>query len=79
MNDCPECGYANYLVWPSRKDCQTCLRLRLERLDRAFARHAADREVSFQGVNVATVGSDVASHANRFELFDNNSRSSDAK
>jgi hypothetical protein len=30
-------------------------------------------------VNVATVGDDVASHVNRFELFDNNSRSSDAK
>ena len=79
MKDCPECGYPDYLVWPSYKDCQICLRLRLERLDRAFARHAAAREVTFQGVNVVTATDDVAPHVNRFELSEHNSRSSDAK
>jgi hypothetical protein len=29
---CPECGTKGYLIWPSYGNCQTCLKLRLDRL-----------------------------------------------
>jgi hypothetical protein len=76
---CPECGWENYLVWPSYKDCQTCLRLRIENLNRAFARHAAAREALYPVVTADNVGSAVALHKKTSGKFANSSRSSDAK
>jgi hypothetical protein len=32
---CPECGTRGYLILPSYGSCQTCLKLRLERLPKA--------------------------------------------
>lgn len=35
--ECPECGMEGYLIVPSYRDCQTCLRLRLKQLDERFS------------------------------------------
>lgn len=76
--NCPECGYADYLVWPSYKDCQTCLRLRNENLSRAFARHAAAHEARYPVVTADSVTDAVRLHKTTSGKFVNNLRPSDA-
>jgi hypothetical protein len=39
---CPECGQRGYLILPSRSNCQTCLRLRAEYLDKSVPKGSID-------------------------------------
>lgn len=77
--NCPECECKNYLVWPSRKNCQTCLKLRVENLERSFAKHAAARAARSPQVSVVAATDAAPSPESKYERFTDNSRSSDAK
>lgn len=35
--ECPECGTRGYLIFPSYGNCQICLRLRLEFIERVYS------------------------------------------